>query len=236
MNILSELGIQQWRLREPLIKSSELDIESNDSLIAPAMDGLLEDVSQPALTNSSAALPFDELDWPGLESWVQQGNCDSCDQGGTIFGEGDRQADWMFLVDAPNADAVQQGLVVGGRARSLYQAILAALNLDIGQVYTTGVFKCAPSQDALLATACQEILARQVALVRPKVIVCLGEFSGQTLIKSNDSLSVLRTQECHCLQTKVPVIVSHGLTDLLQSPILKSQAWQDVKRARAALL
>ena len=232
MNILKEIGIQQWRLREPLLSEEQQDLGASGDAPQATED---QSVPQVARENAIQETPPQLMSWDALQDWLDKGNCDSCRQGGALLGEGSRQADWLFLVDAPNTEALKQSSVIGGRARSLYQSILLALDLSLESVYTTGVFKCAPSEDAMLTTACQEILNYQIELLDPKIIICLGEFSGQTLVKSNDGLQALREQQLQCLHSNVPVVVSHSLADLLQTPVLKAQAWRDFKIAMHAV-
>lgn len=219
MNILDQIGIQQWRLRD----RPSISVADTKTVDPTAQDEL-------------AAVQTRDYSWDMLEQFFAQDECDSCKQGGSVLGEGDRDADWLFLLDAPSTDAIAHCNVISGRARTLYQSILTALRLQVEQVYTTSVFKCAPSQDVLLNASCQEVLGSQIKLLKPKVIVCLGEFSAQSLIKSNDDLAILRQQNQKCSYTKTSVIVSHSLLDLLQTPSLKSQAWSDFKRARRAVL
>jgi len=219
MNILSEIGIQQWRLRQPRVTDPQ---HANEE----------ETVIDSGLEASSNEL----MDWQGLETWLQEEHCHSCKQGGYVLGEGDRMADYLFLVDAPSREALNQQMITSGRARRLYEAMLNAISLDINKVYTASVFKCAPSEQVSVSTACQDQLSREVILVEPKVIVCLGEFSAQTLLKSNEPLASLREQTHKLPSTDISVVVSESLIELLQTPKLKAHAWQALKRARTAAL
>ena len=219
MNILSEIGIQQWRLRQPRVTES------------------LNEGEDDAVIDSGLGASANELkDWQGLETWLQEEHCQSCKQGGYLLGEGDRMADYLFLVDAPSCEALNQQMITNGRARRLYEAMLNAISLDINKVYTASVFKCAPSEQVSVSTACQDLLSLEVMLVEPKVIVCLGEFSAQTLLKSNEPLASLREQTHKFPSTDIDVVPSESLIELLQTPKLKAHAWQDLKRARAAAL
>ena len=120
-----------------------------------------------------------------------------------------------------------------GRAGQLYQAMLSAVGLTRESVYTTSVFKCATSDDISVIPSCEKLLHRQIELIQPKVVIAFGEFAAQSVAKSNEGLESLRLQDLRCYQTKVPIVASYSLLQLLDQPTLKAGAWQDLKKCLA---
>jgi uracil-DNA glycosylase family 4 len=177
------------------------------------------------------------MDWPELEAAVT--NCRACSlcQSRTkpVFGVGDRQADWMIVGEAPGANEDLQGEPFVGAAGQLLDSMLHAVGRsrtaegDQG-VFIANVLKCRPPanrnpQPAEVAQ-CEPYLARQVALVQPKVIIAMGRFAVQSLLQSMDPIGRLRGQ-VHRYQG-VPVVVTYHPAYLLRTPADKAKAWVDL--------
>ncbi len=178
--------------------------------------------------------PIEQLDWQGLQRLVDnQSQCQSCGPANSILGSGDAKADWMFVTDAPTSTDLSSQQLFSGRAGQLYQAMLSAVGLTRESVYTTSVFKCATSDDISVIPSCEKLLHRQIELIQPKVVIAFGEFASQSVAKSNEGLESLRSQDLRCYQTKVPIVASYSLLQLLDQPTLKAGAWQDLKKCLA---
>ncbi|CAB3794830.1 uracil-DNA glycosylase [Pararobbsia alpina] len=157
----------------------------------------------------------------------------------TVFGVGDEQADWMIIGEAPGENEDRLGEPFVGQAGKLLDNMLRAVMLNRTQnVYIANVIKCRPPgnrnpQPDEIAR-CEPYLKRQVALVRPKLILALGRFAAQALLKSDASISSLRGR-VHQYEG-VPVIVSYHPAYLLRSLPEKSKAWADLCLAQATFL
>ncbi len=153
----------------------------------------------------------------------------------TVFGVGDREADWMLVGEAPGENEDKQGEPFVGQAGKLLDSMLHALSLErSNNVYIANVIKCRPpgnrNPEPDEVARCEPYLQRQVALVKPKLIVALGRFAAQTLLKSDGSIASMRGR-VHQYEG-VPVIVSYHPAYLLRSLPDKSKAWADLCLAR----
>jgi DNA polymerase len=153
----------------------------------------------------------------------------------TVFGVGDADADWLFIGEAPGAEEDRRGEPFVGPAGQLLDNMLAALALERGRkVYIANILKCRPpgNRDPKPeeAEACRGFLDRQIALIRPRVIVALGRVAAQNLLGSSEPLGRLRDRE-HSYQG-IPLVVTYHPAYLLRSPGDKAKAWRDLLRAR----
>ncbi|KAF1052221.1 MAG: Type-4 uracil-DNA glycosylase [Burkholderia gladioli] len=185
----------------------------------------------------AARSPVADLGWDELESRVSA--CESCrlceKRTQTVFGVGDREADWMLIGEAPGENEDKQGEPFVGQAGKLLDSMLHALSLKRGEnVYIANVIKCRPpgnrNPEPDEVARCEPYLQRQVALVKPKLIVALGRFAAQTLLKSDASIASMRGR-VHQYEG-VPVIVSYHPAYLLRSLPDKAKSWADLCIAR----
>jgi len=150
----------------------------------------------------------------------------------TVFGIGDTDSDWMFVGEAPGAEEDRQGLPFVGRAGQLLNAMLLAINMSRDQVYIANVLKCRPPENrdpqGVEVTECEPYLHRQVALIQPKIIVAMGRFAAQSLLKTTRPISKLRGQKFFYSDTDIPLIVTYHPAYLLRTPIEKRKAWSDL--------
>ncbi|WP_025099316.1 uracil-DNA glycosylase [Burkholderia sp. A1] len=189
--------------------------------------------AQPAAAGVSVA----DLGWDELEARVADcQRCRLCEKRTqTVFGVGDREADWMLVGEAPGENEDKQGEPFVGQAGKLLDSMLHALSLErSNNVYIANVIKCRPpgnrNPEPDEVARCEPYLQRQVALVKPKLIVALGRFAAQTLLKSDGSIASMRGR-VHQYEG-VPVIVSYHPAYLLRSLPDKSKAWADLCLAR----
>lgn len=193
---------------------------------------------EPALADAPGDLDIATLDWDTLADRVS--NCQRCRlcerRTNTVFGVGDREADWMLIGEAPGENEDKQGEPFVGQAGKLLDNMLRALTLSrVSSVYIANVIKCRPpgnrNPEPDEVARCEPYLQRQVALVKPKVIVAMGRFAAQSLLKSDASIASLRGR-VHEYEG-VPVIVTYHPAYLLRSLQDKSKAWADLCLARA---
>ncbi|MEN2475737.1 uracil-DNA glycosylase [Burkholderia sp. GS2Y] len=184
-----------------------------------------------------AETPVAVLDWDALAARVA--GCTQCrlceKRTNTVFGVGDREADWMLIGEAPGENEDKQGEPFVGQAGKLLDNMLQSLSLQRGDnVYIANVIKCRPpgnrNPEPDEVASCEPYLQRQVALVKPKLIVALGRFAAQTLLKTDASIASLRGR-VHAYEG-VPVIVTYHPAYLLRSLQDKSKAWADLCLAR----
>jgi uracil-DNA glycosylase len=189
------------------------------------------------LATESSLPPVASLDWDALVERVA--GCERCrlceKRTQTVFGVGDRNADWMLIGEAPGENEDRQGEPFVGQAGKLLDNMLRSLSLARGtNVYIANVLKCRPpgnrNPEPEEVARCEPYLQRQVALVRPKLIVALGRFAAQSLLKTDASISSLRGR-VHAYEG-VPVIVTYHPAYLLRSLQDKGKAWQDLCLAR----
>ncbi|PCE28975.1 uracil-DNA glycosylase [Paraburkholderia acidicola] len=180
------------------------------------------------------------LDWDALSERVSA--CESCrlceKRTKTVFGVGDREADWMLVGEAPGENEDRQGEPFVGQAGKLLDNMLRSLDLARDKnVYIANVIKCRPpgnrNPEPDEVARCEPYLQRQVALVKPKLIVALGRFAAQSLLKTDASISSLRGR-VHTYEG-VPVIVTYHPAYLLRSLHDKAKSWADLCLARDTL-
>jgi len=183
--------------------------------------------------------PVEQLDWPALAERVS--HCTACKlcekRTQTVFGVGDPNADWMLIGEAPGETEDKQGEPFVGQAGKLLDNMLRSLGMQRGQdVYIANVIKCRPpnnrNPEPEEVARCEPYLQRQVALVQPKLIVAMGRFAAQSLLKTTASIASLRGR-LHEYQN-VPVIVTYHPAYLLRSLPDKAKAWSDLCMAKAA--
>jgi len=180
-------------------------------------------------------------EWPVLQREVAR--CTRCElhrtRTQTVFGVGDPDADWMFVGEAPGAEEDRQGKPFVGRAGQLLNSMLAAVGLTREQVYIANVLKCRPpnNRDPLgeEVRQCEPFLHQQVARIRPGIIVALGRFAAQSLLKSNRPINALREHVFTYGDTGIPLVVTYHPAYLLRSPLEKRKAWRDLCLARKVM-
>jgi DNA polymerase len=177
-------------------------------------------------------------DWQALESAVS--GCTRCalheTRTQTVFGVGNRAADWMIVGEAPGQEEDRRGEPFVGRAGQLLDEMLRALGLDRQSVFIANILKCRPpnnrdpAQDE--AAACREYLDRQIELVSPRLILAVGRIAAQRLLDSDAPVGRMRGRRHSLGDSALPVIVTYHPAYLLRSPTQKRKAWQDLVLAR----
>ena len=165
------------------------------------------------------------------------GDCTRCKLAGgrktIVFGVGNPRADVMFVGEGPGEDEDLQGVPFVGRAGGLLTDIITkGMGLRREDVYIANVVKCRPpnnrNPELDEIAACEPFLRRQIALVRPKVIVALGKFAAQVLLRSRVPISKLRG--VWSSYDGVPVMPTFHPAYLLRTPSDKKLVWEDVKQ------
>lgn len=164
--------------------------------------------------------------------------CLKCALGSTrknfVFGVGNPNTKLVLIGEAPGADEDEQGEPFVGRAGQLLNKILAAVQLRREDVYICNILKCRPpnNRDPLPeeVKACEPFLKKQLEIIRPKLILCLGRIAAQTLLKTNATLTELRNNVYE--YEGIKVLVTFHPAALLRNPNWKRPAWEDVQKMR----
>jgi uracil-DNA glycosylase len=178
------------------------------------------------------------MDWPELRVAVEQ--CTACglcqSRSRTVFGVGHARAHWMIVGEAPGENEDRQGEPFVGAAGQLLDAMLGALQLTrqdgdpSRQVYICNTLKCRPPRnrnpEPEELAACEPFLMRQLELVQPRVILAMGKFAVQALLRTDEAIGRLRGR-VHRYQGR-PLIVTYHPAYLLRQPIDKAKAWDDL--------
>jgi len=171
------------------------------------------------------------------------GDCQRCKLARTrktiVFGQGNPTARLMFVGEAPGADEDEQGLAFVGRAGQLLTKIIEAIGLTRDDVYICNVLKCRPPQNRNPETdeilSCQPFLERQIEAIHPTVLVGLGKFAAQWLLKTAEPITRLRGRLGDYGTSGIKVMATYHPAYLLRNPAAKKDVWEDMKVVRDLL-
>lgn len=164
--------------------------------------------------------------------------CQKCTLGKTrtkfVFGVGNPNAHAMLIGEAPGADEDKQGEPFVGRAGKLLNDILKAVNLKREEVYIANILKCRPpgnrDPQPLEMETCIPYLDKQIELIKPKIILCLGRVAANGLLNKKLSLSDLRQNLYD--YNGIKVMATYHPAALLRNPQWKRGCWEDVQKFR----
>ncbi len=173
--------------------------------------------------------------WERLRSEVT--SCQLCSLCTTrtqiVFGEGNLNADWLFVGEAPGEHEDEQGLPFVGEAGKLLSEMFRAMQLTREEVFLTNSLKCRPplNRDPHVdeIKQCRDYLQRQIALIQPKLIIAVGRIAAQTLLETHEKIGNLRGT-VHLVEN-TPLIAIYHPAYLLRSLTEKRKAWQDLQFA-----
>jgi uracil-DNA glycosylase len=206
--------------RVAYLKALEIDVWERRGL-APVAPPVQAPVSEP------------QPDWAELERAVK--SCTLCPLHKTrtqaVFGVGNRSAQWMVIGEAPGAEEDRQGEPFVGRAGQLLNSMLKAVGLKREQVFIANILKSRPPNNRdpqpEEVNACLPYLFRQIELVNPRLILCVGRIAAQTLLETDTSIGKLRGQ-LHRIAGNRPMVVTYHPAYLLRSPGEKRKSWADL--------
>ena len=173
---------------------------------------------------------------------TELGDCTRCKLHGLgrnqiVFGTGDEHAKLMFVGEAPGRDEDIKGIPFVGRAGQLLTKIIESIDLSRESVYIANVIKCRPPQNRNPeideVETCEPFLFSQIDAIKPKVIVALGTFAAQTLLKSTETISRLRGKVYEYRGSSL--IPTFHPAFLLRSPTRKRDVWEDMKKVKELL-
>jgi DNA polymerase len=200
----------------------------------------------PAIAGAAGADAIASLGWEALREAVAA--CEACalhqTRRQTVFGVGGTQARWMVVGEAPGEQEDARGEPFVGAAGQLLDRMLAALGLTRRSVATEGEPAPPPEQQVYIANTlkcrpprnrnpqpeelarCEPFLVRQIELLQPRVILAMGRFAVQALLRSDEAIGRLRSR-VHRYHG-VPLIVTYHPAYLLRNPADKARAWEDL--------
>ena len=215
-------------------------------------DELLEEVniklekSQPSATEKEITTPTNIDDWQTSESLEKLesliNSCQKCvlakNRNNFVFGSGNPNADVMIIGEGPGAEEDKQGLPFVGRAGKLLTNILKAINFTRDEVFIANVVKCRPPGNRtplpLEMDTCIPYLKKQIEIIKPKLILCLGKTAALGILKMNTSLGNMRGKifEFESGSRRTKVMVTYHPAALLRNPNWKQPTWEDVQKLR----
>ena len=230
-HILRELGLGPvWRLRAQEAPSiappPEAAAERQPVAAAPATTPSAASADDRAVT--IAAMGWDEL----RDAVAACRACELCKQRKqAVLGVGDADADWLLVGEGPGAEEDERGEPFVGQAGKLLDAMLATIDLKRGtDVYIANTVKCRPpgnrTPEAEETAACWPFLARQIALIQPKLIVALGRPAAQTLLQAEVKIGAARGRLFE--HQGIPLVVTYHPAYLLRNLPDKAKAWEDL--------
>jgi uracil-DNA glycosylase len=248
--LLAEMGVTRYQLKK---------LESSDTLertisVAEVIHGDIDDTSMSKKKIEVAAAPETQAmqsrrehimqsSWGQLKAQVSECRacplCESRKQ--TVFGIGDEKPDWVIIGEAPGANEDEQGEPFVGQSGKLLDNMLASIGLSrgAGAVGGKGVFilntlKCRPPENRNPEPAemaqCEPFLKRQLELLQPKIILCVGRFAITSLLNTKEAVGSLRGRVHH--YAGIPTIVTYHPAYLLRNLADKAKAWEDLCFAR----
>lgn len=183
------------------------------------------------------------------ENWMDSGNfsdfaesikdCQKCKllartRKRVVFGTGNPQAEVVVVGEAPGADEDEQGKPFVGRAGKLLTDILSAINFSRDEVFICNILKCRPPENRNPLpdeiSNCEPYLFKQLEMIKPKLILAVGTFAAQTLLKTKEPLGKLRGKFHNYKGIKM--MVTYHPAALLRNPNWKKPTWEDVKLFR----
>jgi DNA polymerase len=165
--------------------------------------------------------------------------CKLCTMGRSqiVFGVGNPKARLMFVGEGPGEEEDKRGEPFVGRAGQLLTKIIEAIGLTRDQVYIANVIKCRPpgnrNPEPDEVAQCEPYLFRQIDVIQPRVIVPLGKFAAQSLLKTLDPITRLRGRQFD--YRGAALIPTFHPAYLLRNPSSKREVWEDMKKVRAIL-
>jgi DNA polymerase len=231
---LAEMGIEVWERRG--VTARQTDTPARDVAGEAREDSGINVASN--TDNGGHACRVAAMDWDELAQTVK--GCTRCvlheTRTQTVFGVGNREAEWLVIGEAPGAEEDRQGEPFVGRAGQLLNSMLLAIGLRREQVYIANILKCRPPSNRdpkpEEEQACRDYLERQIRLIRPKIILAVGRIAAQNLMKVDTPIGKMRGRTYSYQDTGIPVVITYHPAYLLRSPLEKRKAWQDLLYAR----
>lgn len=249
--MLREMGLRVWSAPAGAVHEAEpetdIAVATSEPQPVPRPVPPLVEARTPPLPPAATPAPGPapvrrpqvvELGWPELRTAVADCRaCRLCEQRRqTVFGVGNEHAHWMIVGEAPGEQEDRQGEPFVGKSGQLLDNMLRAIGLTRApespekQVYIANTIKCRPpgnrNPEADELAQCEPFLIRQIQLVQPKIILAMGRFAVQSLLRSSEPIGRLRGRVHH--YEGVPLVVTYHPAYLLRNLADKARAWDDL--------
>ena len=211
-------------------------IKEEENILVKEKQTVQRNVNLSLLTESW--MDIDKLD--DLDKAIS--DCKKCDlskhRNNFVFGVGNPDADVVLVGEAPGAEEDKQGIPFVGRAGKLLTDILKAINFSRDEVYICNIIKCRPPENRNPLPdeigKCEPYLLRQLEIIKPKLILSLGTFASQTLLRTREPLGKMRGKIYDYMvgDQKIKLIVTYHPAALLRNPNWKKPTWEDVQMFR----
>jgi DNA polymerase len=235
---LRALDIDVWERRD-VARPETASVADGVSADVAARDVPTREAAPAARVVTAPASNVGTLGWDELVAAVK--SCQRCPLHQTrtqgVFGVGNRSAKWLVIGEAPGADEDRQGEPFVGRAGQLLNSMLKSMGLAREQVFIANILKSRPPNNRdprpEEVTQCIPYLHRQIELIDPRLILCVGRIAAQTLLATDTPIGKLRGKLHHLAPTHPggqsrPMIVTYHPAYLLRSPAEKRKAWGDL--------
>ena len=171
--------------------------------------------------------------WEELEKSIEE--CKKCklcnNRNNIVFGEGNKEADLMFIGEGPGADEDKQGIPFVGKAGKLMNEAFKGLGIKREEVYIANIVKCRPPQNRVPeeaeAVACLNYLRSQVMLVKPKIIVLLGSTALKNILGNEYGITATRRKWIE--KKGIKYMPTWHPAALLRDENKKIEFWKDLK-------
>lgn len=245
LDYMRELGVQgvsraaEWRARVETPRADAAAPGSGETDDMPPDDAL---AAMPADAPPAAAVALAPAEALAALRQVIGPACTRCKlhtlgRRQVVFGVGNPQARLMFVGEAPGEDEDKQGEPFVGRAGQLLTKIIEAIGMTREQVYIANVIKCRPpgnrnpEPDEVLT--CEPFLFEQLGIIQPKIVVALGKFAAQSLLRTTEPITKLRGRVFDWRGASL--IPTFHPAYLLRNPPAKREVWEDMKKVRELL-
>jgi DNA polymerase len=234
---LQAMGITQWQSKFEEVAPNK--VPSVDPLVVTDMLKSIASTEQ-GVDATEGILELTETTWETLQSDVSA--CQLCALHQTrqqaILGKGNQQAKLLIIGNAPTNNDDNQNQSFAGDGGVLLTKMLQAINIEPAQVYLTNVVKCHTPNNRYASVdefnACMGHLQKQIALIKPELLLIFGKTAAQLLLNNHSSLAMLR-QQVHLSINQLKTIVTYSPDVVLQDPSKKRDVWEDLKFARQTI-
>jgi uracil-DNA glycosylase len=231
-----QVHVEETHLPKTIPASASLKTAVTAASVPRKID-VLPIANGPSLFESVDKIPDDSL----LRIRADLGDCTRCKlhkgRNTIVFGDGNPKAELVFVGEGPGHDEDVQGLPFVGRAGKLLTQMIEAMGLQRKDVYICNVVKCRPPENRTPekdeVTTCSPFLLRQIDVIAPKVIVCLGSVAAQTLLETTRGISQFRGQWLEFRGRKL--LATYHPAYLLRNPNAKGEVWKDLQKVMTVL-
>ena len=221
-------------MNQVIKKNFEIDKTKAEKLRSMGISGLFMPIDKktdqgPSVTSEN----INNLDINEVKNIVQE--CRSCELHKTrnmsVFGEGNENAEIMFIGEAPGKDEDSTGKPFVGKAGQLLDRIIQAMKMKREDIYVCNTVKCRPENNRKPSIdeieSCSTFLDFQIKKIKPKIIVCLGLVAAENILGENDKLKNLRGKFYEKYGAKI--LITYHPAALLRDPSKKKLVWEDMQ-------